>query len=242
MTGQHQAKREVRRLIGSPDLVFDEQGAWEALAGLPAKAVLRALCSTLCCAGARERHRAAALLGRAVAEMAGEGGAGLEAGREIMRRLLWGLNEESGTMAWGAPEAMAEIMARHHGLAAEFARLLAAHVDPSLNPLDHPGLLGGAIWGLGRLATARPEAVRELDLAAALLPHLAAREPALRGLAAWAVGQARLGPARPALRGLLGDGAVASLPAPDGPRESTVGELARQALEAIASGPGGPTS
>ena len=34
----------------------------------------------------------------------------LEDGRVVMRRFLWSLNDESGGIGWGAPEAMAECM------------------------------------------------------------------------------------------------------------------------------------
>jgi HEAT repeat protein len=236
LTAQSEAKREVRRLLESPDLVFDEEGAWAVLGGLPAKSVLRALMAALCSAQVRQRHRAAALLGRAVAEMAADDP---EAAREIIRRLLWSLNEESGTMAWGAPAALAEIMACHSGLAREFARLLLAHATPSLNPLDNLELLKGAVWGLGRLAACGSGAAAGLDLAAALLPYLGAQDPGLRGLAAWAAGMSGLGQARPALEGLLGDQAQASIYAAGSLREVTVGDLAGQALLQLAAKPPG---
>lgn len=230
MNASSEAKSEVRRLIESSDLVFDEAAAGAALAGLPAKAVLRALQAGLCRARSSERHRAAALLGLAVAEQARQDEQGLEAARDLLRRLLWSLNEESGTMAWGAPEAMAEIMARHEGLAREFAHLLAAHVNPGLNPLDNPALLAGALWGLGRLAGAQPGLAQGLDLGAAILPHLASSSAALRGLAAWAVGQAGLREAGPALGALWGDHATLELPGTQGGRTASVAELAREAL------------
>jgi len=37
----------------------------------------------------------------------------MESARVIMRRLMWSLNDESGDIGWGAPEAMAEIIACH---------------------------------------------------------------------------------------------------------------------------------
>jgi hypothetical protein len=34
----------------------------------------------------------------------------MESARVIMRRLMWSLNDESGGIGWGAPEAMGEIV------------------------------------------------------------------------------------------------------------------------------------
>ncbi len=186
----------------SPD--FFSALAWvpDRLAALPAKAVSRSLLAALCAPDPLRRHRAAELLGLVVAETAGRD---MEAGREIMRRLLWSLNEESGTMGWGAPEALAEIMARRQGLACEFAHLLVCLATPGLNPLDNPDLLAGVIWGLGRLASAQPEVAAGLALAPALLPWLGAPAARLRGLAAWALGQACPGQWRAHLEELLED-------------------------------------
>jgi len=38
-----------------------------------------------------------------------------------MRRLMWNLNDESGGIGWGNPEAMGEILACHEALANEYA-------------------------------------------------------------------------------------------------------------------------
>ena len=53
----------------------------------------------------------------------------MEGARVIMRRLMWSLNEESGGIGWGAPEAMAEIMARHLELAREYSHMLISYMD-----------------------------------------------------------------------------------------------------------------
>ena len=43
----------------------------------------------------------------------------MESARVVMRRLMCSLNDESGGIGWGAPEAMGEIIASHEGLASE---------------------------------------------------------------------------------------------------------------------------
>ena len=110
----------------------------------------------------------------------------LESARIIMRRLMWNLNDESGGIGWGSPEAMGEIMARSPRLAEEYSTILVSYIRPDGNFLEHEILQRGVLWGLGRLAYARPELV---SYAAAFLPSfLVSQDPALRGLALWAAG------------------------------------------------------
>jgi hypothetical protein len=97
----------------------------------------------------------------------------LEDGRVFVRRLMWHLNEESGAIGWGAPEAMAEILARHEGLAREYHRILLSYIrefDKDCTFIDHPPLRRGAYWGVARLAQARPDMALAavLDLTAGL--------------------------------------------------------------------------
>ncbi len=140
------------------------------------------------------RWRSLAIMGPVVARIADTR---MEDGRVAMRRLMWNLNEESGALGWGSPEAMGAILASHHGLAKEFHRILASYTfDPEgceANFIDHAPLRRGAYWGLGRLAEVYP------DLAVNGLPglHLALElqksgedrdDPTARGYVAWALG------------------------------------------------------
>ena len=76
----------------------------------------------------------------------------MESARVVMRRLIWNLNDESGGIGWGSPEAMGDIMACHQRLAEEYHRLLISYVRPEGNFLEHPQLQKGLLWGLARLA------------------------------------------------------------------------------------------
>jgi hypothetical protein len=80
----------------------------------------------------------------------------MESARVVMRRLMWNLNDESGGIGWGSPEAMGEITAGHPGLANEFACILVSYINPAGNFLEHESLQRGSLWGVGRLAHARP--------------------------------------------------------------------------------------
>jgi len=110
----------------------------------------------------------------------------MESARVVMRRLIWNLNDESGGIGWGSPEAMGEIMASHEGLAKEYYTILISYITPDRNYIEHEILQRGVLWGIGRLAHARPHLVK--DFAHLLCPYLESPAPALRGLAAWTAG------------------------------------------------------
>jgi hypothetical protein len=166
------------------------------------------------------RWRAVAALGRVTARLAAQD---LEAARSVVRRLRASLAEESGGIGWGAPEAMGEILANHRGLADEFAHLLASCLA-DVGVLDNDHLLRGALWGLGRLGETRPALLAEC--APRLEPFLGAGDPALRGLAAWAL--LRMGGALPPERAaaLLADEAAFSLWADGAPTTRRVRDVA----------------
>jgi hypothetical protein len=67
--------------------------------------------------GGEATDRAASALGKAVSRMADEH---IEEARNVVRRLMWHMNEESGNIGWGIPEAFAEILAQHRRLGDEF--------------------------------------------------------------------------------------------------------------------------
>jgi len=106
----------------------------------------------------------------------------------VMRRFMWSLNDESGGIGWGAPEAMGEIMACHEGLAREYAHILVAYMREEGFFLELEMLQRGLMWGLGRLAQVRPSLLRDKNAAAFLLPYLDSNDAVVRGLAARALG------------------------------------------------------
>lgn len=114
----------------------------------------------------------------------------MERARVVMRRLIWNLNEESGGIGWGCPEAMAEVLATHGRLGEEFHKVFLSYIHHSEGPdnyIDHEPLRAGAFWGVARLAQARP------DLAGAALPDLkralqSESDPQILGFACLALG------------------------------------------------------
>jgi alkanesulfonate monooxygenase SsuD/methylene tetrahydromethanopterin reductase-like flavin-dependent oxidoreductase (luciferase family) len=162
------------------------EGQWpqtlEALLALPARQAVNPLISFFCSGEELLRWRAVTGLGVVTARLAADR---MEAARVVMRRLMWTLNDESGGIGWGAPEALGEITARHAGLAEEYAALLIAYVNPEGNFLEHPMLQRGLLWGLGRLAHARP--AKMTGASVFLRPFLSSPDACHRGLAAWAL-------------------------------------------------------
>lgn len=115
-----------------------------------------------------------------------------EAGRIIMRRFLWSLNDESGGIGWGAPEAMSEIMAHDDQLANEYLHMLLSYMKkdgPELfadgNFLELPMLQRGVLWGVARLCETRRELLLAKGVVEDLVAYLISGDGHVRGLAIW---------------------------------------------------------
>lgn len=84
--------------------------------------------------------------------------------RDMVRRCIWMLTEESGGIPWNAPAIMGEIMANSSDMAGEFSAILLSYVDqPEKGPenfLDTLELRISAFWGIFRLSQTFPEFVR----------------------------------------------------------------------------------
>ncbi|MBF0413690.1 MAG: hypothetical protein HQK70_13390 [Desulfamplus sp.] len=94
------------------------------------------------------KWRAVRAMGKVAAKMASEN---LESARVVMRRLMWSLNDESGGIGWGAPEAMGEIMAQDKRLYDEYHKILLSYIDEDGNFLEYEPLRKGAVWAIERI-------------------------------------------------------------------------------------------
>jgi len=217
MTGRRVRSRVLAALKSGEDLSLMED--------LPLPRLINALLSALCRPEEGSRWPAVEALGRAVARLAGED---QEAARNHARRLIWNLNDESGTIPWGAAEALAEILARVPSLGKEFSALLVFRLRDDPGSPDFPPLVEGALWAVGRLAQA------EKAYAAGAGQHLgrflSSPEPRIRALAAWTAGLADEPGLEEKLAGLAGDQAQVRLYLGGRFRQTTVGRLAREAL------------
>ncbi len=136
----------------------------------------------------------------------------MEAARIIMRRYLWSLNDESGGIGWGAPEAMAEAMFHHDRLNDEYLHMLISYMrqDGELehqdgNFLELPELQRGVLWGICRLAEKRAALLMEKEIVPDLLAYLPSGDATVRGLAAKALGLLGATDSVKALKTLLDD-------------------------------------
>jgi hypothetical protein len=157
---------------------------------LPTRKAIHALMSFLYSTDPRMKWCAVQAMGTMVARLADED---REAARDVIRRLMWNLNDESGGIGWGSAEAMGEILARHAGLAAEYLHILLSYAREDGNPLDNDGLLQGVLWGLTRVAETRSDLLH--DTAGHLTVHLQSPDARVRALAV-------------VLLGVLGDASV----------------------------------
>jgi HEAT repeat protein len=223
-------KRRVRELL----LGQNWRGALEGLSSVPARQLPGPLFSLLLDKDELARWRAVEAFGRTIARMAesAKPGEGIEAARVVLRQCLWRMNEESGGLGWGIPEALGESLARHRRLAGEFHRVLASYVRQEVrgegNYLEHAALRRGVFWGLGRLAQSFPELVA--GETRALLAGLADEDGANRGLAAWVLGLLGEASARAGLEALRDEPSEVALFLDGELVRTTTGELARQAL------------
>ena len=216
-----QLKKKIRTLLLQKNF---ESGLAE-IGRLPARKAINPLFSFLCSLDELLKWRAVTAMGAIVDGLAD---ADMESARVIMRRYMWQLNDESGGIGWGCPEAMGEIMARNENLAEEFWRILISYIRPDGNFLEHEVLQRGALWGAGRLAHARPRLLK--DSVEYLHAYMQAGDPYLRGLAAWASGPLQNKNTESILKSLTEDDAKLSVFFEGQLITCSVGDLAEKAL------------
>ena len=178
--GRHGLKKKVSAILKTekPDAALDK------LDRLSTPRVINILFSLLYELDQEIKWPAVTLMGKLVAQIANEN---MEAARIIVRRLMWNLNDESGGIGWGSPEAMAEILSRHDALANEYTSILISYARKDGNFLEHETLQQGLLWGIGRLASVKPLLLR--DVSHYVVPYLESLDPSVRGLATWVMGQ-----------------------------------------------------
>ncbi len=138
----------------------------DELLQLPPLEIINPLISCLPIGGEKTQYAAEAL-GEAVAQLAHNGS--IEDARNILRRLMWHMNEESGNIGWGIPEAFVEILIRHRTLAEEFSKILISYIintGVDDNYCDHDVLRRSCYSAVGKLAKSWP------DLAQTAKPYL----------------------------------------------------------------------
>jgi HEAT repeat protein len=123
------------------------------------------------------RWRAIEAIGAAAAQLAASD---MDKVREFIRRLLWQMNDESGGVAWHAPEVLGELLFGIPALIDEYGKLLPQYLRQS--PFE-----AGAHFGLARIAAHEPERIRECR--EELRQSLQDENPAVRAWARIALGE-----------------------------------------------------
>ncbi|RJX21246.1 MAG: hypothetical protein C4570_02790 [Ammonifex sp.] len=205
-------------------LSFLKAADWE---GLEAEAradtrVLNGLIQALNLADEELAWRAAEGFGRAAAVVA-------EIDRELcldrMGRLVGTLNdEECGASPRFTAPAIGEAIARAPKAFIEYAPMI-------LFTLAQSYLQAGAAWAVGRIGSVRPKLVS--TAAPRILPLLQSTDPAVRGNAAWALGEMLASEALSDLKVLMDDNASLKVYKEGFLRQTTVGELAVAAIRRI---------
>jgi hypothetical protein len=151
-------------------------------------------------------------------------GAHPEQVEKLINRLLYLLNEDSGSTGWGAAAALGEIGRHQISLVKEVIPMFIGFLEEPFSQED-------MLWGVGRLAEVHPELLAEVFPIIVLF--LTNPQPQLRALAAWGIGKGRYWPAAGALRALQEDDHPVQIYDRGNLFQTTVGDLAREALSGL---------
>jgi len=217
-------KKEILTLLSTGDF----RKNLDTIRSMPARQAVNPLLAFFYHTDAIIRWHAVSAMGLVVSDLADTD---MESARIIMRRLIWNLNDESGGIGWGSPEAMGDIMARHRQLADEFSKLLCSYVMPHGNFLEHEALQRGVLWGLARLARHRPAHVTAAG--PFLCPFLTSKDPAHRGLSVLIMGSVLYRASITDLEGMIDDPAIVEVYEDLRFKTFTVGGLAADALSKL---------
>ncbi len=148
--------------------------------------------------------------------------------QKVIGRLLWQLNEDSGSFGWGAAAALGEIGRHRVSLVQEIVPMFNGFLEEEFSR-------GPMLWGLGRLGEAHPELLKEA--VPLIRSALADADPQVRAWAAWCLGKARIEEAATDLRGLAADDSPVQIYDAGELQLTTVGRVARGALISLQEGP-----
>ena len=175
-------RHQVKEILKNPD----RQTALDQLAQIPDNQLKGHLFSHFYALDALIRFRSVTAMGHLGFRMADTH---METARDLMRRLMWNLNDESGGIGWGSAEAMGEILSRHSGLAAEFDSILFSFLDPEANFIDNPQLQQSILWGIGTYTQAAPDQITTYSTSL-IVPFMDDKDPVKKAYAIRALNHA----------------------------------------------------
>ncbi|MBI5531724.1 MAG: HEAT repeat domain-containing protein [Deltaproteobacteria bacterium] len=156
----------------------------------------------------------------------------------VLQRLVWALNDESGTTGWGVPQAIGEVVRQDRQLSDDHGPLLASWLGDAEVELDNRLMVRGLLFAIGRVGENRPEAVQ--PAVPGVIARLADPDAATRGLAARVLGILRARDTMDAVAALCSDVAPLDIYAEGRMRPTTVAQLAAEAVERLRWGGGAP--
>lgn len=171
--------RKIKKLVGKILTDSTRTEALDRLAQIPDEQLVGHLFSHFYNREELIKFRSVTAMGELALRLAA---ARMERARILMRRIMWNLNDESGGIGWGSPEAMGEILSKSQELAPEFKSILFSYLDPKGNFIEHPQLQQGVLWGVGTYLAAAPHDLGETTKSL-IFSHLHSPDKVKRGFA-----------------------------------------------------------
>ena len=137
--------------------------------------------------------------------------------RNVIRRAVWAMADESGNVPWAAPEMMAVVIKAAPAQYKDFVKIMVH------NGLDSPMCHHGVLWGVGYLGK---EYYAEIEpFMPKLMKFLDAKDDELRGLAIWALKALQYEPAFDKINSMAEDTAVAWIYEDGILQQKTIGQI-----------------
>ena len=144
--------------------------------------------------------------------------------RKLISRLLWLLNEDSGSFGWGAAAALGEIGRHRLAGVQEIIPMFCGLLEEEFSRAP-------MLWGIGRLAEVNPDQLNEV--LPRIVIFLTSTEAQVRALTAWALGKAGDAAGAGDLQALLSDDRPVAIYDRGELRQTTVAQVAREALASL---------
>jgi hypothetical protein len=144
--------------------------------------------------------------------------------RNIVGRLLWMIRDESGGIGWSVPEILGEIVLNNPKLCSDIAPVIVSFHEELM-------LTSGVLRAIGRVGPINNETVGYAI--PNILPYLKSENSTVRGNAAFALGELGAIGAVVSLKSLLDDKGNVLFYKDRELQETTVGDLARKAVEKL---------
>jgi hypothetical protein len=137
--------------------------------------------------------------------------------RNVIRRAVWAMADESGNVPWAAPEMMAVVIKAAPAQYKDFVKIMVH------NGLDSPMCHHGVLWAVGYLGK---EYYAEIEpFMPKLMKFLDAKDDELRGLAIWALKALQYEPAFDKINSMAEDTAVAWIYEDGILQQKTIGQI-----------------